>query len=53
MQDRKRLGHGQNVPINQSINQSITQTRPINLYRVSAPLQRDTARAMSWVLLPC
>jgi hypothetical protein len=39
--------------INQSINQSITQTRPINLHRVSAPLQRDAARAMSWVLLPC
>jgi len=44
----KRSGPGQDVPSNQSNN--LTRD-PINLDRISAPLQRGSARAMSWIIL--
>jgi hypothetical protein len=64
MQDRNSAPNiwvlGKSVPSNQSIepidNRSISQISQarliINLDFVSAPLQRDSATAMSWVLSP-
>ena len=48
------LGHGQNVPVNQSINQSTNHPGPAHQSKspFRAPAARDAARAMSWVLLP-